>query len=495
MFHRKYFVKSAIVFNSLYCRRFPAAKCIILFLLISAFALGCRSPSGQFAQGMQHMTTGKNTTGSYSQEITMPVDSLDSVYRNVAVQQVRDFYQKRENRLLWISSLHGVSTMDSLIAFIENVRYFGLMSDDYHIIEIRTLKDKLHFAKNVCRLEALLTDAYLGMARNIYYGKTTRSTEQADSVTKLSLEGYAHGGELKTCILLGEPSFAGYRSLRRGLEQLIDSLPPDLRLDVLSNSPRVPKDLRNKIRIIEINLERWRLEKVAYGSRYIFVNIPAFMLYVVENDSVILESRIVVGTPKTPTPVLSSMVECIVTYPYWLVPRKIAVEEYLPVIQSDSMFIRRNNFDVLDRKGNLLNPDSLDWERFNRNNFPVSLRQREGADNALGVIKFLFDNPYSVFLHDTNAKRLFMRTARAFSHGCIRLDKAVELAHYLVTRDVNRKSSDVARYLKEARRRSIELQNPIPIFVRYYTCDYDNSELRFYSDIYGKDRSIGAHFK
>lgn len=444
---------------------------------------------------MPRMTAGDSSNGFHFQAITMPVDSLDSAYRDVAAQPVRDFYQQRENRLFWISGLRGSPAADSVIAFIENVRYFGLISDDYHLSEIRTLKDKLNSARNVCRLEALLTDAYLAMARNIRYGRTTRSIDQADSLTMLSLEGYAQGGSLKACIALGEPSFIGYRSLRRGLEQLIDSLPPDLRVEVLSNSPGVPENIQNKMRIIEINLERWRSEEVAYGSRYIFVNIPAFMLYVVENDSVILESRIVVGTPKTPTPVMSSMIECVVTYPYWLVPRKIAVEEYLPVIQRDTTFIGRNSFDVLDRKGNVLNPDSLDWGRFSRNNFPVSLRQREGPDNALGVIKFLFDNPYAVFLHDTNAKRLFMRKVRAFSHGCIRLEKAVELTHYLVSGDLNKKSSDVARYLKEARRHSIELQNPIPIFVRYYTCDYNNSELRFYSDIYGKDQPTGAYFK
>ena len=421
----------------------------------------------------------------------MPVDSLDSAYRNVAVKPVRTFYQKRHERLFWISGLRRSVAADSLIAFIENVRYFGLLPSNYHLTEIRGLKGKLNSAKSIYRLEALLTDAYLEVSRNIRLGKAIESTDQQDSVTISSLEGYVQGGALQDWITLAEPSFFGYRSLKRGLEQLIDSLPTDQRNAVLSCSPLLADDLREKMRIIAINLERWRSEKVAFGTRYIFVNIPAFTLYVVENDSVILESRIIVGTPKTPTPVLSSMVECFVTYPYWHVPRKIAVEEYLPMIQRDTTFIERNNFDVLDRKGNLINPDSVDWKRLNKNNFPVSLRQREGKDNALGIIKFLFDNPYAVFLHDTNAKRLFMSKARAFSHGCIRMEKAIELAYYLVSGDLNKKSRDVERYLKEERRHSIELRNPIPIFVRYYTCDFDNLELKYYKDIYGKDRPVG----
>ena len=421
----------------------------------------------------------------------MPVDSLDSAYRDVAVKAVRTFYHKRHERLFWISGLRRSAAADSLIGFIENVRYFGLLPSDYHLTAIRGLERKLNSAKNIYRLEALLTDAYLEMSRNIRFGKTTESTAEQDSVSVSSLEGYVQGGALRDKILLGEPSFFGYQSLKRGLEQLIDSLPTDQRNAVLSYSPLVADDLQEKLRMIEINLERWRFEKAAFGTRYIFVNIPAFKLYVVENDSVILESRVIVGTPKTPTPLLSSVVECFVTYPYWHVPRKIAVEEYLPMIQRDSTFIERNNFDVLDRKGSLINPDSVDWNRVNKNNFPVSLRQREGRDNALGIIKFLFDNPYAVFLHDTNAKRLFMNKARAFSHGCIRMEKAIELAHYLVTGDLNRKSKDVERYLKEERRHSIELSDPIPIFVRYYTCDFDNLELNYYNDIYGKDRLVG----
>ena len=471
-------------------RYFHIAARIILFFLILTFAFGCRYTTGQVVEIIPHVTA-RDSSINTGQPIVMPVDSLDSAYGDVAVKAVRTFYHKRHERLFWISGLRRSVAADSLIRFIENVRYFGLLPSDYHLTEIRGLASKLNSARNVCRLEALLTDAYLEMSRNIRVGKTIESTAEQDSLSVSSLEAYVQGGALRDKITLGEPSFFGYQSLKRGLEQLIDSLPTEQRNAVLSYSPLVAEHLRERLRMIEINLERWRFERVAFGSRYIFVNIPAFKLYVVENDSVILESRVIVGTPKTPTPPLSSVVECFVTYPYWHVPRKIAVEEYLPMIQQDSTFIERNKFDVLDRKGDLINPDTVDWSRFNKNNFPVSLRQREGRDNALGIIKFLFDNPYAVFLHDTNAKRLFRSNERAFSHGCIRMEKAIELAHYLVTGDLNRKSKDVERYLKEERRHSIELPNSIPIFVRYYTCDFDNLQLNYYKDIYGRDRRVG----
>lgn len=152
-------------------------------------------------------------------------------------------------------------------------------------------------------------------------------------------------------------------------------------------------DLHKKVQRIEVNMERWRYEKMEIGHRYIWINVPSFHLQVIESGRVTMESRIIVGKPESPTPVLSSLIECITLYPYWYIPRKIAIEEYLPQIQKDTSFLTRNNFDVLDRKGNVLNPDTLDWQVYTVKYFPISLRQREGPENSLGVIKFVFDNP------------------------------------------------------------------------------------------------------
>lgn len=419
----------------------------------------------------------------------MPADSLDVAYRDVATEPVRTFYKNRQEELFWIAGFDRSAGADSLIAFIGKVRYFGLLPGDYHLSEIGLLKDKLNSIENICRLEALLTDAYIRIARHIAFGKTMPSTREVDSLSISSLERYAQGGGLDNNITAGEPSLPGYRLLKHGLGQLMDSLAPGERNAVLQNSPGARDSIRRRIETIEVNLERWRLEK-NFGGRYIFINIPSFMLYLVENDSVILESRVIVGTSATPTPELSSTIDCFITYPYWHVPRKIAVEEYLPLIQQDTSFIDRNNFDVLDKRGNLLQAGSLDWKRFSESYFPVSLRQREGRENALGILKFVFDNPYAVFLHDTNAKRLFRSKVRAFSHGCIRMEKAVELAHYLVTGHPGKKSKYVDRFLKEESMHWIELQKPIPIYIRYYTCGFHNGRFSYYGDIYQKDSSV-----
>jgi murein L,D-transpeptidase YcbB/YkuD len=344
------------------------------------------------------------------------------------------------------------------------------------------------------RFEALMTDAYFTIESHLRLGKTS-ATDQVDSVAYFSLTQPVVYARLIKTLTAAEPSSVGYQKLKLGLRSVLDALSLEERQAVLSDSPASSQETSGQIETIAINLERWRLEKQAFGDRYVFINIPAFMLYVVESDSVVFESRVIVGKPDKQTPLLSSTIECFITYPYWHVPRKIAVEEFLPLIRSDTSFLVRNNFDVLDRKGKVLNPDSVNWKKFNKNNFPVLLRQREGQENSLGIIKFSFDNPYAVFLHDTNAKRLFTSEIRAFSHGCIRMEKAVALAHYLVMGDLEKTSKYVERFLKEKSRHTVELARPIPIHVRYFTCSFENGIMNYYYDVYGKDPLIAEKLR
>lgn len=462
-----------------------------LFLLGSiTFSSGCRNTA------VGHLTAMPSKTGVNSDSVvnvhvfSMPVDSMHPAYQGVAKKSVRMFYSQRHDQLFWTSGMRCSDAADSVETFIENIRYYGLFPADYHFNEINSLRKELNSEKNVFRLEALLTDAYLTMYRHITWGKAMVGSDQTDSSGIALLNNPSYCGDIIKNITCAEPSFQGYVQLKQGLKQLLESLSTVQRNAALSDSAFVPSDLENQLQTISVNLERWRAERSSFGDKYIFINIPSFMLYLVENDSVILASKIIVGKPETPTPTLSGVIECFITYPYWHVPRKIAIEEYLPAIQSDSTFITRNNFDVLDRQGNVLNPDSLEWMLFHKNYFPVSLRQREGEDNALGVIKFIFDNPYAVYLHDTNARKLFWSKERAFSHGCIRMEKAVELAHYLVTGNLRKNSPYVDRFLREKMRNTIALRTPIPVHIRYYTCDFNNNKLHFYADIYRKDNTL-----
>ena len=317
------------------------------------------------------------------------------------------------------------------------------------------------------------------------------SENRLDSASVPLLRQVLDGSNLRSALHSMEPPSSQYQSLKVVLKTILDTTELEVRQRILNGETDDSLPVIKIIKSIEINLEKRRLERdFSPGGKYIYVNIPSFMLDVVDGDKSVLKSKVIVGTQTNPTPEITSLVECIVIYPYWHVPRKIAVEEYLPVLQRDTSFLTRNNFDVLDRKGKVLSADSIDWKKFSKNYFPVSLRQHEGKENSLGVVKFVFDNPYAVFLHDTNAKYLFRNRTRAFSHGCIRVEKAVELAHYLFTGDLTKKSKVIDKYIVQEQRQTLSLRQPIPIYLRYFTCEVIDDRLYQYQDIYNKDAAI-----
>ena len=418
-------------------------------------------------------------SGKTTETVHIGCDSLDSVFRGLR-SDIFKFYKSRTCQPAWYKGNALNPAGDSLYHFVQNLAYYGLNPGNYHFSEMTGLSSKRDANFFLQRMDVLLTDAFLSLAKDVRYGAT--SGQRVDSI-QMQLLQRAVLEQSPVKILRSQESVRqGYRLLKEMLRKSLDSLN--------QNKVLLKDSLFRRISTISVNLERWRLERARFSGKYIFINIPAFLLDVVSADTFTFESRVIVGTPDNPTPVLSSEIDCFITYPYWHVPRKIAVEEFLPQIQKNISFISRNNFDVLDRRGNILNPDSVKWSTFNKDYFPVSLRQREGTDNSLGILKFVFDNPYAVYLHDTNAKRLFRNPVRAYSHGCIRMERAEDFGHYLITGDVNVKSKWLTKFLKEKEKHYIELKHSLPIYVRYFTCEVRNEQLFFYSDIYHQDQIL-----
>ena len=199
-----------------------------------------------------------------------------------------------------------------------------------------------------------------------------------------------------------------------------------------------------------------------------------------------MESRIIVGKLETPTPELKSVVRSFIIYPYWHVPRSI-VKEILPHIQEDTLYLKRHNYDVLNSSGKAVKTSSVDWQACDADTFPYVLRQREGSENTMGVIKFVFPNNYGVYLHDTNTRRLFSKQDRALSHGCIRVHQAVALARYMIKDDYIVSPEDLDQYMQLQHRMEIALPKPIPVLLQYFTCESINGEVHCYDDVYGKD--------
>ncbi len=171
-----------------------------------------------------------------------------------------------------------------------------------------------------------------------------------------------------------------------------------------------------------------------FPETFLLVNIPAFALKVWDNDSVVLTSKVIVGKPTTPTPLLHSAISNMVTYPNWTIPQSIIKKDILPALKVNPGYLASKGFSLVDYHGETVDPYSVKWSKYN-DGIPWKIVQGSGDDNALGIFKFNFSNPYSVYLHDTNQRYLFGNSNRALSHGCVRVQKWEALAFYIAKND------------------------------------------------------------
>ena len=244
---------------------------------------------------------------------------------------------------------------------------------------------------------------------------------------------------------------------------------------------------------ISANLERWRW-KDKMQSEYIYVNIPSFQLEVYDKGIVKLKSKIVVGTKKNQTPEIKDSIQYVIAYPYWNVPRKISVEEILIKAQKDSTYLKRNNYEVLTYRRDSVNIDTVNWNGINEDNFNYLIRQKGGSSNALGFVKFIFPNKYAIYLHDTPSKHYFTYENRAYSHGCVRVEKAMLLSDYILESDKNKYTLDsIYNFIEKRKEKAIKLNNRLPVYLYYFTASVDEyDKLIFYNDLYGYDKKLIA---
>jgi hypothetical protein len=230
-----------------------------------------------------------------------------------------------------------------------------------------------------------------------------------------------------------------------------------------------------------LNIYRW-INRFS-SSKHIVVNIPSARLRVMDSlGTTLLDSRVVVGKPSTKTPAFAALIPGLVLYPYWNVPPSITVNELLPKIRRNpTSVLEAMNLQIIDGKGKIVNPSSVDWSQ---KAFPYRLRQSTGCDNALGLMKFEVSSPYAIYLHDTNNRSVFGRENRFLSHGCIRVEKPVELANVLLgfTRF---EPSYMETCPIDAKPQFLSLPRPVPVLMVYSLLDFDEvGVLQVFNDIY-----------
>jgi L,D-transpeptidase YcbB len=248
--------------------------------------------------------------------------------------------------------------------------------------------------------------------------------------------------------------------------------------------------VERRIEQVRVNLERARWLVNDLPPDFVAVNIAGAMVYLVRGGQVAFETRTVVGRTYTRTPVFRAEMRYIDLNPTWTVPPGI-VREVLTDARRDPDYLRRLDMRVLDRWGRPVQLSAAALGRYSASSFPYILRQQPGPLNPLGQIKFIFPNPYNVYLHDTPSKGLFEREQRTFSHGCIRVQDPRRLAELVLNDPARWSRGALDSAIAGGRTRTITLETPLPVLVLYWTALADlHGELHFYRDVYGRDEAV-----
>jgi murein L,D-transpeptidase YcbB/YkuD len=449
-------------------------------------------------------------------------------------------------------SLYQFITNAKFYGLFPSDYFYGPLSDIHQQLEKDTLAKK--DAALWSRADVMMTDALLLISQHLKRGRLPEDSLSSKKDSAITNDYYIDilNEVVKTNQLSGtlaqlEPKLEGYTNLKEGIksfldsvqlkkytylvfpfkdsiafysllqkrlyeEKILDTLLPAIdtavfrkaltRYQALKKLKTTGKVNENTIKAlndtnwekykrIALTLDKYKLMADTLPPIYVWVNLPSFNLKVVNNDSVVLESRVIVGASKTRTPELYSEISNFITYPQWTVPYSIIFKDMLPAIQKDTNYLKKQNLMVVDRNDSVIPPSKINWSKLNKNHFPYQIKQRQGDDNSLGVLKFNFRNKYSVYLHDTNARWLFSKSMRALSHGCVRVQNWKDLAHFLVRNDSIRYSPDtLTSWIGRQEKHVVSGFKKVPLFIRYFTCEGKEGRVRFYDDIYAEDKML-----
>lgn len=295
------------------------------------------------------------------------------------------------------------------------------------------------------------------------------------------------GEEAGTEILYDETTAASLRNFQRR-----HGLPAD---GVLGPSTlgELNRPVEERIRQLEVNLERWRWLPKTLGNRYLQVNIADLTLSAVDNGLTILSLPVVVGNAYRKTPVFSSSLQYLVFAPFWYVPPTIFKVDKLPRLRTDPDYLVKHHFEVVTADGSqsLLPLEGIDWKEVRAESFPGVLRQAPGPWNPLGRVKFIFPNPFAVYLHDTPDRHLFAAEVRTFSSGCIRVERPLDLARFLLQNQRQGKGAYLLEAMEASEPRRVDLLRPWPIHILYFTAWADEEgRVNFRRDLYWRDLAL-----
>jgi hypothetical protein len=278
------------------------------------------------------------------------------------------------------------------------------------------------------------------------------------------------------------------RNFRLLANNLINSSPEVIRLlAMLRDSVGISTEKKDLL-IKAVNEYRW-LSTLRQNRSVVLVNIPSTTLRAFDGQVEKVAMRVVVGKVSRPTKTLLSPIKNLIITPYWNVPRSISVEELVPEIRKNIRYFYASHLEIFDLKGMKVAPEKVPWSRLHANYFPYEMRQRSGKWNTLGIMKFQFDNPFRMYLHDTSEKKLFKNEKRFYSHSCIRVERPIELGRFLLKPHSKAVDTlDVTAAYSDLKPRYIKINRSIPLVIWYSLVDFDaNGQIKFYPNIYGRN--------
>ena len=404
-------------------------------------------------------------------------------------KQARAFYRERAFAPVWLHGQRATSTADALVAAVARADREGLDPRVYDVAFVNGrdgIRRRRFTEEEAGEIDVRLTLVYMQLAADLADGVSDLArSHPAWHMRPRTFDPAAH---LTRAIADGKiaESLDALKPVNREYKALAELL-ADYRRRADTGVPGAGADdvpIAQRITQIELNMERWRWLPRERPARHIVVNIPAFRLDVWEGDSVALSMRVVVGKKDTPTPIFIDTLTHVVFSPYWNVPATIVKDETLPSALRDPSFLQRTNMEVLDGKGQVVDPASIDFDRA----ADYKIRQRPGKGNALGLVKFMFPNEFNVYLHDTPADSLFARATRSFSHGCVRVEQPQALAEYLLKDRPDWSREKIAEAMNAGEERTVKLREPVPVYIGYWTVDITpDGKAAFMPDVYGLD--------
>jgi murein L,D-transpeptidase YcbB/YkuD len=405
---------------------------------------------------------------------------------------VRLFYERRANAPVWVTEDSTVEP-ESALKVIRTAPNHGLLEADYLEVDVAQLIDAEDDVEKqlkddteaLARFDVQLTTALLALGRDVALGRT--QPKAISSLWKAKRMAPDFVGTLSEAIA-GEETLGAWLDTVRPVHPEYAALQGTLTsINQRQQAQGAPDSRAGQI---AMNLERWRWLPDDLGQRHILVNVPAYYMAARENSKPVLEMKVIVGKPGNATPIFSDEMETVVFSPYWNVPDSIAEGETAPSAARDPGFLARQNIEILRRTGSgteKVDPDSVNWDDPEAIK-ELAFRQRPGARNALGHVKFLFPNSHDVYLHDTPADALFFREGRALSHGCIRLEMPEELARYMLRDKPEWTDAKIQTAMHSGDEQHVALKQKVPVHIVYFTVwPKGDGSVDTFDDIYSYD--------